>query len=230
MINDVQILSAAKLYKEIISLKKVLGIKADFETNRELMLYEARQRNKKEVFLLEYLIILLKTAPKCIKDRYKLLAVSELQQDFIPLYAQTEMLFQSNIQFKRFSNQADKYLSLKTNACRCSNMIYELAYSVISETSIFSAENAVMNLYLVQKWLMKHENDAEVLLTHQEKTVLKFLLQGCRQEEITASSILADLTSEEINEIIQDTLPAKYNTHGIMPALALHLYKQNCLK
>lgn len=225
MIYDLDTIQAEKRYKELLRLKKALGIDKDKEVSKSVLLDISKIHNKKEVFLLEFIIEQIKSMPKEIKKQYKILREKSNEDNFPQLLKQTEILYKTNAVFKEFYKKiADEigFCKIKNSKSFLNMLIYEIAYEELDEKTSFSENNPVVNLYLLEKWLKKHAVIPIKRLDKREKAIVRLLTQGYYVEEIIS---LDQFNIFDIPNIIGNILPEKFQTDSIIKMLALYFYK-----
>ncbi len=227
MINDIDTLYAERKYRELTILKKALGINKTKEVSISIILDIAKEHNKKEVFLLKYIIEMIKNIPSEIKKQFQLMADNENNEVFADIYTQTEKKFAADFIFKNYYKKTFNELSLKeaNNRYFFNSLIYEMVYKEISDKSVFSEKNTIINLYLLQKWLRKHTIIPLIRLSAKEKTVIKFLTEGYTDDEIISLSLMPQYESNEIYGLIEHQLPEKFKAENITQVLAIYFYK-----
>lgn len=213
-------------YNRILKIKNALGINQDTEASLLSMLDAAREHNKKEVFLLEYLIDRMKKMPREIKKRFDYMIENEKNKNFDDIYFHTELLFRTNDIFKSYSDEihSELELDIKSSIHYLNSLIYEAAYDEIEEYSIFSADFPVMNFYLLQKWLNKFKTFKTGRLSFAEYFVISRLIEGWFESEIIASC--PDKTGIIAENLMKYKIPAKFHSETIIQALAVYLYKK----
>ncbi len=227
MINDLNTLYAEKKYKELTALKKALGINKNKEVSQSMILDITKEHNKKEVFLLEYIMEKLKIMPKEIKKQFKLIYENENNEKFNEIYVITEKMFLTDNIFRNFYKEIYAELSLKTSYNRYffNSLIYEISYKEMRGKSIFSEKNVIMNMYLLQKWIQKYEVMPVIRLSQIEKSIIKLLIQGYIDNEIISFNMINDYSKEEIIDTLEHVLPEKYKMDNITQVLAVYFYK-----
>jgi len=213
-------------YKKILKIKNALGINQDTEASLLSMFDAAREHNKKEVFLLEYLINCMKNMPCEIKKRYDYMIENERNENFAGIYLNTELLFRTNKIFKTYSDEiyCDLELDIKSSVHYLNSLIYETAYNEIEEYSVFSADFPVMNFYLLQKRLNKFKTFKIGKLSFAEDLIINKLIEGWFESEIIA--LCPNKTGKIAENILKYKLPAKFHSETIIQALAVYLYKK----
>lgn len=221
VIKNINQIYTQKKYKEILNIKKALGISKDNEVSKSIILDIVKKHNIHEIFLLEYIIEQIKNMPDEIENEYQNLIIYEKSSNFREVYLKIEDLFKTNLIFKEYYSQISDELNFKIpkSIYFLNSMIYEISYNEIIDDSIFSKKNPIMNFYLLIKWLKKNSDIDNLCLTKSEKKIIQLFREGYIENEII--SMITDCSN------ILLKLPQKFCVNSIIQALAIYLYRYN---
>lgn len=228
MINILNTTQITKMYNELQTLKKALGIKKNQEVSKSLLLEKASNHNKKEIFSLEYVIEEIKNMPIEVKKHHKYLRENINNENFYELFKETEVLYKTNKIFNNYYKQISKelgFLEISKIKYYLNMLIFEIANEEINDYSIFSIENPVVNLFYLEKWLRKHSVSPVIKLTHREKIILEFYTQGYIDEEFKFNKLASNIGYDDFQYTTEYILPKKFNAQNITQVLALYFYK-----
>ena len=228
MINNADKIYIEKQYKKLLELKKAFGINDSEEVSKTILLSIAKEHNLKEISLLNYIVSQMRILPIEVKDRYNYLVENENQENFIDIYNATELLFKKDIIFQNFYEKFEcefEFKDFPMSVYYFNMMIFAVCYHEIEDISLFSSDNPIINLYLLEKWLKKIPAIRKIKLTNIEKVIINLLLkENYSPNDIVHYKMIEGINDEVIIDIIENILPAKFNVDDIIQALAIYIY------
>lgn len=209
-------------------LKTSLGINPNDEVSKSLILEKVKNKNVFEIYLIQYLVDMLITAPTSVKKQNDLLIKNMNNvHKFHQIYDDTIKLFQTDKEFINYKKKISRELCLSMQNSRyiVNRVIYEFAHDYINTHIFLSKENIFLNLFLMQKWLKTHEKIKILNLTTTEEFIIFSMLNGLLFEDIIKIYDITDRKEKDyVKTEIETFIPRKLQVETTTQALIKYYY------